>query len=110
MLLTPMDGLKVRATFAEGFRAPSIGALYSGNADSFPTLQDPCDVLSANFTGNADGTQVGQCLADGVPTGFTQPNDQIRITVGGNPCTTRRVRKFQRWYDISVRSGMEYVC
>ena len=40
---------------------------------------------SANFTGNADGTQVGQCLADGVPTGFTQPNDQIRITVGGNP-------------------------
>ena len=87
MLLTPMEGLNVRASFAEGFRAPSIGALYSGNADSFPTLQDPCDVNSANFTGNADGTQVGQCLADGVPTGFTQPNDQIRITVGGNPLT-----------------------
>ena len=33
-------------------------------------LQDPCDVNSANFTGNADGTQVGQCLADGVPTGL----------------------------------------
>ena len=85
MLLMPLDGLKVRATFAEGFRAPSIGALYSGNADSYPDLQDPCDVNSANFTGNADGTQVGQCLADGVPTGFTQPNTQIRITVGGNP-------------------------
>ena len=85
MLLMPVDGLKVRATFAEGFRAPSIGALYSGNADSYPDLQDPCDVNSANFTGNADGTQVGQCLADGVPTGFTQPNTQIRITVGGNP-------------------------
>tara|TARA_B100001057_G_scaffold460946_2_gene512504 strand:+ start:3081 stop:5912 length:2832 start_codon:yes stop_codon:yes gene_type:complete len=84
MLLTPVEGLKVRATVAEGFRAPSIGALYSGNADSYPTLQDPCDVNSANFTGNADGTQVGQCLADGVPAGFTQPNDQIRITVGGN--------------------------
>ena len=40
---------------------------------------------SANFTGNADGTQTGRCLADGVPTGFLQPNDQIRITVGGNP-------------------------
>lgn len=85
MVLTPVEGLKVRATFAEGFRAPSIGSLYSGNADSYPTLQDPCDVNSANFTGNADGTQAGQCLADGVPTGFTQPNDQIRITVGGNP-------------------------
>mgnify|MGYP002061487053 FL=1 len=85
MLLTPMDGLTLRASFAEGFRAPSIGALYSGNSDSYPTLQDPCDVNSANFTGNADGTQTGQCLADGVPTGFTQPNDQIRVTVGGNP-------------------------
>ena len=38
MLLSPMDGLNFRASFAEGFRAPSIGALYSGNADSFPTL------------------------------------------------------------------------
>jgi len=85
MLLTPTADLKVRATFAEGFRAPSIGALYSGNSDSYPDLQDPCDVNAANFTGNADGTQVGQCLADGVPTGFTQPNTQIRITVGGNP-------------------------
>ena len=85
MLLSPMDGLNFRASFAEGFRAPSIGALYSGNADSFPTLQDPCDASSANFTGNADGSQTGQCLADGVPTGFLQPNDQIRITVGGNP-------------------------
>jgi iron complex outermembrane receptor protein len=85
MLLTPTADLKVRATFAEGFRAPSIGALYSGNSDSYPDLADPCDVNAANFTGNADGTQVGQCLADGVPTGFTQPNTQIRITVGGNP-------------------------
>ncbi|MFL2487450.1 MAG: TonB-dependent receptor domain-containing protein, partial [Gammaproteobacteria bacterium] len=85
MLLTPTADLKVRATFAEGFRAPSIGALYSGNSDSYPDLADPCDVNASNFTGNADGTQVGQCLADGVPTGFTQPNTQIRITVGGNP-------------------------
>ena len=45
----------------------------------------PVKFAAANFTGNADGTQVGQCLADGVPTGFTQPNTQIRITVGGNP-------------------------
>ena len=85
MLVQPTSDLKIRATFAEGFRAPSIGALYSGNSDSYPDLQDPCDVNAANFTGNADGTQVGQCLADGVPTGFTQPNTQIRITVGGNP-------------------------
>ena len=40
---------------------------------------------AANFTGNTDGTQTGQCLEDGVPTGFTQPNSQIRVTLGGNP-------------------------
>jgi outer membrane receptor protein involved in Fe transport len=96
-----MDGLNFRASFAEGFRAPSIGALYSGNSDSYPTLQDPCDVNSANFTGNADGTQTGQCLADGVPTGFTQPNDQIRITVGGNPLVQPEVSE-------SFNVGMTY--
>ena len=101
MLLSPIDGLNFRASFAEGFRAPSIGALYSGNADSFPTLQDPCDASSANFTGNADGSQTGQCLADGVPTGFLQPNDQIRITVGGNPLVQPEVSE-------SFNVGMTY--
>ncbi len=82
---SPNDIVTFRATFAEGFRAPSIGNLYSGNNDSYPDIQDPCDVNAPNFTGNADGTQSGQCLTDGVPTGFTQPNTQIRVTVGGNP-------------------------
>jgi outer membrane receptor protein involved in Fe transport len=82
---TPNEIVTFRATYAEGFRAPSIGALYSGNNDSYPDLQDPCDVNADNFTGNADGTQSGQCLTDGVPAGFTQPNTQIRVTVGGNP-------------------------
>ena len=83
----PHDDFLVRLTTSDGFRAPSIPELFFGQSDSFPTLQDPCDVLSANFTGDAtSGTQTNaQCIADGVPNGFTQPNDQIRITVGGNP-------------------------
>ena len=82
---SPNEIVTFRATFAEGFRAPSIADLYSGNNDSYPDIQDPCDVNAANFTGNTDGTQTGQCLEDGVPTGFTQPNSQIRVTLGGNP-------------------------
>ena len=82
---SPNEIVTFRATFAEGFRAPSIGTLYGGQLDSYPDLQDPCDALSDNFTGNADGSQLGQCANDGVPTGFTQPNTQIRITQGGNP-------------------------
>ena len=82
----PMDELLIRLTSSEGFRAPSIPALFFGQSDSYPELQDPCDVNSANFTGNADGEQTNaQCIADGVPDGFTQPNTQIRITFGGNP-------------------------
>jgi len=82
---SPNELVTFRATFAEGFRAPGIGTLYGGQLDSYPDLQDPCDALSDNFTGNADGSQLGQCSNDGVPTGFTQPNTQIRITTGGNP-------------------------
>ncbi len=42
----PMDDLLVRATYAEGFRAPTIGNLYGGGSQTFATgFQDPCDVV-----------------------------------------------------------------
>ena len=83
----PYSSLLVRVTASDGFRAPSIPGLFFGQSDSYPELQDPCDVNSLNFTGNAEtGEQTNaQCRQDGVPDGFTQPNTQIRITVGGNP-------------------------
>ena len=84
LTFSPADLITFRATYSEGFRAPSIGALYSGNNDSYPDLADPCDVNASNFTGSGS-TQAGRCAADGVPAGFTQPNTQIRTTVGGNP-------------------------
>lgn len=77
----PMDDLLIRATYSEGFRAPSIVELFQGQSDSFPTLSDPC----SNYTTNPDPNVVANCQADGVPAGYTQPNPQIRITVGGNP-------------------------
>ena len=83
----PHNDFLVRVTLSDGFRAPSIPELFFGQSDSYPELQDPCDVNSENFTGNAaTGQQTNaQCQSDGVPDGFTQPNQQIRITVGGNP-------------------------
>ncbi|NCT86398.1 TonB-dependent receptor [Stenotrophomonas acidaminiphila] len=42
----PMDDLLVRATYAEGFRAPTIGNLYGGGSQTFATgFRDPCDVV-----------------------------------------------------------------
>lgn len=80
----PHNDLLVRITMSDGFRAPSVPELFFGQSDSYPELQDPCDVNSGNFTGTGN-QQSAQCRSDGVPDGFTQPNSQIRITVGGNP-------------------------
>ncbi|MFD0739300.1 TonB-dependent receptor plug domain-containing protein [Lysobacter koreensis] len=79
----PIDDLMLRGNWSEGFRAPSISELFAGQADSFPTLLDPCN--NANF-GNQIPAAQARCIAEGVPAGgYQQDNQQIRITVGGNP-------------------------
>ena len=55
----PMDDLLVRATYAEGFRAPTIGNLYGGGSQTFATgFQDPCDVVYGKAANSA------RCLKD----------------------------------------------
>ena len=81
----PHNDFLVRVTLSDGFRAPSIPELFFGQSDSYPELQDPCDVTQDNFTGSGNQQTNAQCLQHGVPDGFAQPNSQIRITVGGNP-------------------------
>lgn len=80
------DDFLVRGNWSEGFRAPSISELYSGVADSFPQVQDPCnDALFGSLSPEAQA----RCTADGVPNGgYDQGNPQIRISVGGNPNLT----------------------
>ena len=81
----PHNDILLRVTVSDGFRAPSIPELFFGQSDSYPELQDPCDVNSPNFTGSGNMQTNANCIAHGVPDGFVQPNTQIRITVGGNP-------------------------
>ncbi|MDE0055208.1 MAG: TonB-dependent receptor, partial [Gammaproteobacteria bacterium] len=81
----PHNDFLLRVTVSDGFRAPSIPELFFGQSDSYPELQDPCDVNSPNFTGSGNMQTNANCQAHGVPDGFVQPNSQIRITVGGNP-------------------------
>ena len=69
----PVDDLTLRGTYAEGFRAPSIGELFGTFARFDATLVDPC---AGNVTPN--------CAQLGVPPGFTQNNPQISIITGGN--------------------------
>ncbi len=72
----PMDGLLVRATYADGFRAPAIADLFGGIGGSFETYSDPCGVTAQGGTVNGNAA----CNAAGVPIGYVQ------IGQGGGPC------------------------
>jgi len=75
--LRPMDDLLIRATWAEGYRAPSISNLFAGNSDSYPSLTDPCN------GGAVENPDLPGCA--GVPAGYAQANTQIRITQVSSP-------------------------
>ena len=72
----------LRATLAQGFRAPSIGELF-GSASRFDAqLSDPCLISP---TGNPPTGNAGNCSTLGVPAGARQINSQISVSTGGNP-------------------------
>jgi iron complex outermembrane receptor protein len=76
------DQFLLRGTYAQGFRAPSIGELF-GSASRFDAvLTDPClDQLS----GAPASAPREVCAALGVPAGQDQSNSQISVNTGGNP-------------------------
>ncbi len=83
----PIDDLLLRATFSEGFRAPSIAELFAGRGDAFPQLADPCNSFDSDGDGVVD-TVPALPGCSGVPAGYQQANSQIRITQGSNPDLT----------------------
>ncbi|WP_457319598.1 TonB-dependent receptor plug domain-containing protein [Stenotrophomonas sp. P5_B8] len=73
----PMDELLVRATYAEGFRAPTIADLYGGLSSSFESYIDPCGTTApGSVAGN------GPCSAAGVPA------DYVQLGQGNKACST----------------------
>lgn len=70
------DEFLLRGSWAEGFRAPSIGELYGTLSRFDATLVDPCNPPNAGSPG---------CVADGVPAGYGgQTNPQISVITSGN--------------------------
>lgn len=59
----PTDSLLVRSTYSTGFRAPNVGELYLGAAQSYDPLTDPCAAPGENETADAN------CTTDGTPGG-----------------------------------------
>lgn len=75
-----VDDLAVRANYAEGFRAPNIGELFNTGSRFDSNINDPC----SNYLVNGSPTEQTNCAALGVPTTFTQLNQQISVQTGGN--------------------------
>jgi iron complex outermembrane recepter protein len=83
----PFEDLIARATYAEGFRAPSVGELFGSPARFDATIVDPCSI-ARDGDGNAlpaPGNEAN-CRAQGVDNygNFEQANTQISIRTGGN--------------------------
>ena len=94
----PVQELRFRASWAEGFRAPSIGELFGTQSRFDQSLDDPCSshpttTAPRNFVN--DATVRANCIAAGVPAGGTyqQANPQISVLVGGNEDLTPETSK-----------------
>lgn len=79
------EGLVLRANYAEVFRAPTIGELFAGLSDNFPTANDPCgDRFTGGFTpiGCPAGSPIVQ--ADTQLPGLSGGNSQLDPEQGDN--------------------------
>ena len=85
-LWKPVDDLLLRGSYAQGFRAPSIGELFGAASRSDAPIDDPCtNVTGSPFQTNA--TVRANCIANGVPVNgsYNEPNGgQLPVTTGGN--------------------------
>jgi len=82
----PVQDLRLRASYAEGFRAPSIGELFGTQSRFDQSINDPCSTSTTAGQNWSNNTTVrANCIAQGVPTaGYAQANPQISVLVGGN--------------------------
>jgi len=84
-LWKPIPDILLRASYAEGFRAPNIGELFSGQSRSDLGVPDPC----SNIPGSryqASATVRTNCTANGVPANgsYQEPTGQLGTLTGGN--------------------------
>jgi outer membrane receptor protein involved in Fe transport len=84
-LFRTAGGLAFRGTYSTAFRAPSIGELFQGRADSFPGVEDPCDTNPPSGPTTLSPQVAAECAREGVPANKTFGTGQQRSSIGGNP-------------------------
>ena len=78
----PVDDLRLRGAWTEGFRAPTIGELFGTPSRFDQEITDPCSAVG----GAIPPAVAANCVAQGVPAGgtYVQNNPQISVITGGN--------------------------
>ncbi len=82
----PVRDLLTRGTYAEGFRAPTLGDTFGGGSQTFASYLDACDSVVGEAAVNPAVAQ--RCAARGVPAGFRQKNQtgaNVPATGGQTP-------------------------
>jgi iron complex outermembrane receptor protein len=80
---TPFPGLKFRIMQARAVRSPDLSET-TGGGTTAGNINDPCTAARRN----ANATRAANCLADGVPNGYTPPivvEQNVNGFVGSNP-------------------------
>jgi len=78
----PINDLRFRGSWSEGFRAPTIGELFGTPSRFDQEIVDPCSAVG----GVIPPAVAANCIAQGVPPGgtYVQNNPQISVITGGN--------------------------
>jgi len=123
----PIKEVRLRGSYAEGFRAPTIGELFGSLSRFDAQIDDPCSATSERTPSYASGDPgvIARCTALGVPAGGTTtgPRDQLSVATGGNselkPETSRSwifggvvnpIPGFtaeMNWYDIQIKGAIQ---
>ncbi|MGJ8668708.1 MAG: TonB-dependent receptor domain-containing protein [Oceanococcus sp.] len=79
----PVNSLRLRATVAEGFRAPNLSERFLGEQTTFASYSDPCQ----NWDTSGNQIIIDNCgpNGDNLPAGFTVDAPQAATIEGGNP-------------------------
>jgi iron complex outermembrane recepter protein len=109
----PIDSLLVRATAADGFRAPTIADLFGGGSQTFSFYSDPCDTVRGTAASNATvrnncingvggngalgalGNTYRQLGQGFTPVGTQPAQTPVAFTQGSNPLLTPELSKSQ---------------
>ena len=75
----PVADLRLRGSYSEGFRAPTIGELFGTPSRFDQELADPCSADQ-----NPTGAILANCIAQGVPADYVQLNSQLSVLTSGN--------------------------